>query len=58
MADALCTWYECMQDVVQQMRDLIDNINTAVGEGAQMFKEKDAEIVKKLVMTKLFNVQS
>ena len=29
------------------MRELIDNINTIVGEVAQMFKEKDAEIAKK-----------
>lgn len=47
MADALRAQYECMQDVVLQMRDLIDNINTAVGESVQMFKEKDAEIAKK-----------
>ena len=47
MADALQAQYECMQDILRQLRDLIDNISTAVGGGAEAFKEKDAEIAKK-----------
>lgn len=48
MADALRGQYKCLQDVLEQMGELTENINNAVKQATQIFKETDEGIASSI----------